>query len=332
MGGRTGAGKIPGVGSRAGAEPKPATEWLEPPDWPGLFLEYLSGVRSMSAYTVRNYAAALRRVCGAFPGKRWDQLGTDEFRRFLYRLSVDGKLSAASLRLQFSALRSFYKFLGRRGLVAEGLFTGLKLPAPGRRLPQHLTVGQMAELLDAPLRLLDPGAPKRRGKGLARWQVLRDAAILELFYSAGLRLQELVDLNDGEVDLRSLALRVVGKGKKERMVILGEPAAAAYRRYRAELPTKMGGEAAFVGPGGRRLTPRAVQLMLKRYLALAGLDRSLSPHKLRHTFATHMLDGGADLRALQELLGHASLGTTQIYTQVSAERLRRAYDEAHPRA
>lgn len=307
-------------------------EWLEPREWPELFLDYLRGVRSMSAYTVRNYGTALRRVTAAFPDRRWDELGTETFRRFLYRLSIEGKLSPASLRLQFSALRSFYKFLGRRGLVAEGLFRGLKLPTPGRRLPHHLTAAQMVELLEAPLRLLVAEGKKRRGRRLARWQVLRDAAILELFYSAGLRLQELVDANDRDLDLRGLTLRVVGKGKKERLVILGEPAAAAYQRYRLELPENVRGTAAFVGPGGKRLTPRAVQLMLKRYLAMAGLDQKLSPHKLRHTFATHMLDGGADLRALQELLGHASLGTTQIYTQVSAERLRRAYDAAHPRA
>lgn len=307
-------------------------EWLEPREWPELFLKDLRGVRSMSAYTVRNYGTALRRVATAFPGKRWDQLGTEEFRRFLYRLSIEGKLSPASLRLQFSAVRSFYRFLGRRGLVAEGLFGGLKLPTPGRRLPYHLTATQMAELLEAPLRLLAADGKKRPGRCLTRWQILRDAAILELFYSAGLRLQELVDVNDRDLDLHGLTLRVVGKGRKERLVILGEPAALAYQRYRTELPESLRTEAAFVGPGGKRLTPRAVQLMLKRYLALAGLDRNLSPHKLRHTFATHMLDGGADLRALQELLGHASLGTTQIYTQVSAERLRRAYDQAHPRA
>ncbi|MFQ3671893.1 MAG: tyrosine-type recombinase/integrase, partial [Verrucomicrobiia bacterium] len=221
---------------------------------------------------------------------------------------------------------------GRRGWVAEGQFAGLKVPAPGRRLPHYLTAVQVAELLEAPLRLLEPGVKRARGRTLARWQVLRDVAILELFYSAGLRLQELVDVQDGDLDLRGLTLRVVGKGKKERLVILGEPAAEAYRRYRAELPPRLRAAAAFVGPGGKRLTPRAIQLMLKRYLRLAGLDHRLSPHKLRHTFATHLLDGGADLRALQELLGHASLGTTQIYTQVSAERLRKVYDAAHPRA
>lgn len=306
--------------------------WLEPADWPPLFLEYLRGPRGLSAYTVRNYRAALGRASAYFAGRRWDQLVTEDFRRFLYRLSLDGKLSPASLRLQFSAVRSFYKFLGRRGLVGEGVLSSLKLPAPGRRLPQYLTGAQMVELLEAPLRLLAAEKGRKGGPGLKRWQILRDAAIMELFYSAGLRLQELVEVEDGDLDLGGLTLRVVGKGKKERMVVLGEPAAAAYRRYRAELPPELRGSAAFVGPGGRRLSPRSIQLLLKRYLALAGLDRSLTPHKLRHTFATHMLDGGADLRALQELLGHASLGTTQIYTQVSAERLRKAYDAAHPRA
>jgi site-specific recombinase XerD len=173
---------------------------------------------------------------------------------------------------------------------------------------------------------------KKRGKELAKWQILRDAAILEMFYSTGLRLQELVDLEVDSVDERSLTMRVIGKGKKERMVVLGEPALEALQRYREALPPRLVGRVVFVGPSGKGLTPRAVQLLLKKYLELAGLDHRLSPHKLRHTFATHMLDGGADLRSLQELLGHTSLATTQIYTQVSAERLRRAYDDAHPRA
>lgn len=305
--------------------------WLEPEEWAEKFLRHLREQRGLSAYTVRNYERALRLVSESFPGKRWSDLGVEDFRRFLYRLSQGENYQVATLRLQFSALRSFYKFMAREGWVGDGVLAGLKLPKPGKRLPHYLTVEQMESLLRAPLELLEV-EKKKRGKELAKWQILRDAAILEMFYSTGLRLQELVDLEVDSVDERSLTMRVIGKGKKERMVVLGEPALEALQRYREALPPRLVGRVVFVGPSGKGLTPRAVQLLLKKYLELAGLDHRLSPHKLRHTFATHMLDGGADLRSLQELLGHTSLATTQIYTQVSAERLRRAYDDAHPRA
>jgi len=192
-------------------------------------------------------------------------------------------------------------------------------------------------LLDAPRQLWAKqearetagGKKKPRGSG-RNWQMLRDVAWLELFYSAGLRLAELVTLRRDQVDLRQGTVRVLGKGKKERLCPLGGPAVRALEAYLDACPFEE--EALFISGQGRQLNGRTIQLALKRYLSAAGLDSKLTPHKLRHTFATHLLDHGADLRSVQELLGHSQLTTTQIYTSVSVERLKRVYDRAHPRA
>jgi integrase/recombinase XerC len=291
----------------------------------------------MSPKTVRNYRHALGEFARMEPGVGWETAETDAFRMHLYRLSVERKLDTATLRLRFAALRSLYRFLIRRGWVKASPLTGLSLPSKEKRLPRFLSEAQVEALLAAPLqkRAAEAGGKRRRGRRREDWQYLRDAAILEFFYSTGMRVDELVSLGDADIDLRGGGVRVMGKGRKERLCLLGEPARGAYEGYRAVLAgAKKGGhpEAAFVGPGGKGLTARAVQLLLKTYLAEAGLDPKLTPHKLRHSFATHLLDRGADLRSVQELLGHANLATTQVYTQVTAERLRKSYDRAHPRA
>jgi integrase/recombinase XerC len=206
-----------------------------------------------------------------------------------------------------------------------------------RRLPVFLNQEQVLALLDAP-RLLWAKEEKRRAAGgkkktrreAQNWQMLRDVAWLELFYSAGLRLSELAGLQRRSVDLRQGTVRVLGKGRKERLCPLGDPAVRAVDAYLEACPFE--GEALFVSAHGRQLNGRTIQLAFKRYLAAAGLDAKLTPHKLRHSFATHLLDHGADLRSVQELLGHSQLTTTQIYTSVSVERLKRVYDRAHPRA
>ncbi|MDR1192359.1 MAG: tyrosine-type recombinase/integrase [Verrucomicrobiales bacterium] len=310
--------------------------WLEPRDWPVTFLQHLTTSKGFSPLTVRNYGQALQEVSALSAGKDWRALTLVDFRRYLYQVSARRQLSPASVRLRFSALRSFYRFLLRVGWVRENPLRELSLPVKQKRLPLFLSEEQAAKLLAAPLELLrQQRQRKKRGRGrpLAEWQLLRDAAILEFFYSTGVRVSELAGLKLRDVNFHEQFARVIGKGKKERLVMLGDPALVALRAYREGLPEKLRlSEPLFVNPNGAPLTVRMVELLLKRYLATAGLDAKISPHKLRHTFATHLLDRGADLRGVQELLGHANLSTTQVYTQITAERLRKSYAAAHPRA
>jgi integrase/recombinase XerC len=306
---------------------------LVPEVWVGEYLEHLKTGKGFSDKTLRNYEQTLREVAAAFPGRRWEGLGMVDFRVYLHELTVRRRLSPASVRLQFSALRSFYKFLIRRGLVRENPLLGLQLPNKKKRLPLFLSEEQVLKLLAAPLdRMKDRAGKKVPGRKREAWQFLRDAALWEVIYSTGMRIDELVRLRMDDVDVRGGTVRVVGKGRKERLVVLGRPALEALQVYRDRLPVGVQPSAVFVGPGGKALSARAIQLMLKTYLAHCGLDPRLSPHKLRHTFATHLLNRGADLRSVQELLGHAHLSTTQIYTAVTAERLKQAYGRSHPRA
>lgn len=307
---------------------------LGPKEWVDDFFRYLAEEKGTSPYTVRNYRASLEDFSARSPGKSWDRLALDDFRRYLYTLSKEQKLGTASIRLRFSALRSFFKFLSKRRLVPDLVPNGLKLPKAEKRLPKFLNEEQINALLNMPGQLARQAEEKPpRGKKTEPWQYLRDAAVLEFFYSTGMRVHELVKLRVADIDVYGRSIRVVGKGRKERLVILGEPALDAFRRYREAMPLNFQDSlTAFLGPGGKGLSVRAVQLLLKKYLSAAGLDSGISPHKLRHTFATHLLNHGADLRSLQELLGHSSLSTTQIYTQVTAERLRQSYQKSHPRA
>jgi site-specific recombinase XerD len=192
-----------------------------------------------------------------------------------------------------------------------------------KKLPLVLTQAQVSELLAAPLQM-------ERPKNAPRWMPLRDAAIMEVFYSSGLRLAELGSLNVSDLDIYTESVRVLGKGKKERVCPVGGPALEAVSRYRAAANVHSG--PLFLNKGRRRISTRSIWLVLKRYLRHTSIPISISPHKLRHSFATHLLDNGADLRSVQSLLGHASLSTTQIYTHVTTERLKKAYAEAHPRA
>ena len=205
-----------------------------------------------------------------------------------------------------------------RSPVAEVL-----LPKPERGLPVVLTISQIDELLGMPLKL----SAVRKSPA---WLPLRDTAILELFYSCGLRISELLALDVKHIDFIGETVRVIGKGSKERMVPVGGPALSAIQRYRQEAAVTSG--PLFLSTRKRRITQQAVDQLLKKYLKHSSIPFAISPHKLRHSFATHLLDAGADLRSVQSLLGHASLSTTQIYTHVTKERLKQAYDTAHPRA
>jgi len=301
------------------------------------FLEQMEQGRSASPNTVRNYRQALLEFKATVPDKSWWALQPGDFKAYLYRLARGQKLGASTVRLRFAALRTFYKQALREGKIETNPVADLPLPKMPRRLPVFLNQEQVLALLEAP-RVLWAAEEKRRaaggkkpgGRGGRNWQMLRDVAWLELFYSAGLRLAELAGLQRRNVDLTEGTVRVLGKGRKERLCPLGDPAVRALQAYVDACPFE--GEALFVSGRGRQLNGRTIQLVFKRYLMAAGLDAKLTPHKLRHSFATHLLDHGADLRSVQELLGHSQLTTTQIYTSVSVERLKRVYDRAHPRA
>jgi site-specific recombinase XerD len=305
------------------------------------FLAHLEAERGASIYTRRNYAQALdefgrwhRGVRGQPPS--WGELERDDFRAYL-RFLGRGRLGRASVRLRFSALRTFYRFLVRRGEVTRTPVRDLSLPRPAKRLPRFLTADQVPALLTAPLRELQRSRDLSgdAAGAIPEFEAWRDAAILETLYSCGLRISELCGLRAEDLNPGDQSVRVRGKGKKERLAPIGAPALEAIRAFwnRLDRPP-VGNEPVFASApnSARAVSPRVVQLRFKRYLAAAGLDPGLTPHKLRHSFATHLLDAGADLRSVQELLGHAHLATTQVYTHLTTERLKRVYNDAHPRA
>ncbi len=292
------------------------------------FLEFLRVERNASVRTLRNYSHALNayQEWRGDTFKTWRDCTADDYRAYLFEL-MKRELARATIRLRFAALRSFYKFLvHRRGLGVSPL-ADVQLPKPERKLPVVLTLSQMEQLLEMPRKV----EPDLRA---LPWQASRDVAILELFYSSGLRVSELVALDVKDADFLSETMRVFGKGNKERLVPIGSHAMIALQKYRSEAQVHEG--PLFINknkdPRKRRLSARSVQMLLKKYIAASDIAFDVTPHKLRHTFATHMLDHGADLRSVQTLLGHASLSTTQIYTHVTKERMREAYDAAHPRA
>jgi site-specific recombinase XerD len=307
--------------------------------WVKKFLQHLATDRGASAYTQRNYRQAMWEFHRWHQEERqqppsWDQLQRDDFRAYL-RFLGRHNLSRAAIQLRFCALRTFYRFLIRHGAVAASPIKNLALPKLGKRLPRFLTPEQMTELLAAPVKLLAAEGGSDEDRAAASFTCRRDVAVLETIYSCGLRISELCGLAAQDIDWNERLVRVRGKGKKERLIPIGEPALEAIRSYWNLLPQSPAGESPVFLAGPRKQTPvspRHLQLRLKKYLALAGLDPHLTPHKLRHSYATHLLDAGADLRSVQELLGHAHLVTTQVYTHLTTERLKRAYDAAHPRA
>ena len=285
------------------------------------FLRYLAVERNASPRTLKAYREALAGF-RAQNTKPWKQCTADDFRDYLFAL-MKREQARSYIRLQFSALRTFYRFLVDRKNLRRDPVRELQLPKIEKKLPLVLTRSQVEKLLAAPLKI-----DKKRAA--PKWMPLRDAAIMELFYSSGLRLSELAALDVVDVDLYTESVRVLGKGRKERVCPVGWPALEAISRYRAAADVHSG--ALFINKARRRISARSIWLILKRYLRQTSIPVAISPHKLRHSFATHMLDRGADLRSVQALLGHASLSTTQIYTHVTVERLKKAYAEAHPRA
>ncbi len=288
------------------------------------FLSFMDTERSASPRTILNYRLALGsfRIWAGDRFAGWKDSSAEDFRRWLFDM-MKQELAKATIRLRFAAIRSFYKFLVHRRGLAKSPVAEVQLPKPEKKLPVVLTIAQIDELLALPLQ----AAVHRQTKP---WMPLRDAAILELFYSCGLRISELRGLDVKDVDFLGENVRVLGKGAKERIVPVGGPAMAALQRYQREAAVTQG--PLFLGKNRTRITQQAIDQLLKKYLKLSSIPFRISPHKHRHSFATHLLDAGADQRSVQSLLGHASLSTTQIYTHVTKERLRKAYDEAHPRA
>jgi integrase/recombinase XerC len=293
-----------------------------------VFVAHLRDERGLSPHTVAAYRRDATQFL-SFAGRAGvtDPAAVESLllRRFLALQRTRG-LAAASIARKGAALRALFRFLARRGLVAEDPAAGLGVPRGPRRLPVVLKVRQVDRLLAGP-RPVDPVG-------------LRDRAVLELLYATGIRVGELCGLRLDDVDLAADTVRVLGKGAKQRVVPFGEPARAALLDYLAggrsamlpEREATAGREALFFNRRRRPMTQRDVRGMLERYRVAAGAPAGTSPHTLRHSFATHLLEGGADLRAVQELLGHVALTTTQTYTHVSNERLRRVYEQAHPRA
>ena len=286
------------------------------------FLGFLEVERNASPRTLRIYRTALRDFQAQTSVPAWRQCTAQHFRDYLFEL-MKRKQARSYVRLQFSALRSFYRFLVARNRLTKNPVREIQMPKAEKKLPLVLTQSQIGELLAAPLQVKKP-------RSAPVWMPQRDAAILEVFYSSGLRLAELAALNVSDLDIYTESVRVVGKGRKERVCPVGAPALQSVSRYRAAANVHSG--ALFLNKARRRISPRSIWLILKRYLRYTSIPIALSPHKLRHSFATHLLDNGADLRSVQALLGHASLSTTQIYTHVTTERLKKAYAEAHPRA
>jgi len=288
------------------------------------FLDFQATEKSASPRTLANYRDALAAYKNWRGAKftAWRDAEADDFRDYLFDLMKQG-FKRATIRLRFSALRSFYKFLVLRRGHPRSPVAEVQLPKPERSLPVVLNLAQIDELLAMPLHTpLDAKSPT--------WLRMRDAAILELFYSCGLRISELLALDVKHLDFIGETVRVMGKGSRERIVPMGGPAINAIQRYRQEAAITSG--PLFLSTRRTRITQQAVDQLLKKYLKRSSIPFAISPHKLRHSFATHMLDAGADLRSVQALLGHASLSTTQIYTHLTTERIKQAYDTAHPRA
>ncbi|HXV86085.1 MAG TPA: tyrosine recombinase XerC [Gemmatimonadales bacterium] len=319
--------------------PPPASANLHQPSRPELrdFLRYLEKERNDSPHTVKAYASDLRAFeafAHEYYGGAWSWGSVDRLavRGYMGALQRRG-LSRRSVARAVSALRTFYRFLAERHGVEQDPARATRLPRLERRLPPHLDRGQVDQMF----------RQAHAAAGGGDFAALRDLAMLEVLYGSGIRLAELAGLNLSDVDIVSGQLKVRGKGRKERIVPLGGYAERALRRYytaRERLLAARGRGAGgtgaagpvFVSLRGRRLSPRSVQRYVTRWLRSVDRGDGLKTHSLRHSFATHLLDAGADLRAVQELLGHSSLSTTQVYTHTSVERLKKVYQQAHPRA
>ncbi|MCX5680322.1 MAG: tyrosine recombinase XerC [Candidatus Omnitrophica bacterium] len=283
------------------------------------FINYLRVEKGSSSHTVKNYSLDLEAFAIFLGDKDISSVDHLALRKFLAEMRSKNYAKRTIAR-KLASLRTFFKFMYREGHIKTNPITAVSTPKLDKRLPVVLDEGKVERLVQAP-RIDDPAG-------------LRDRAILETLYSTGVRVSELVGLDTGDVDFISGVIKVLGKGSKQRISPIGDMALGTIRKYiesKNEKKVRDKG-AVFLNKSGRRLTDRSVRRIVDKYIKVASINEHISPHSLRHSFATHLLDRGADLRSVQELLGHMNLSTTQIYTHITMERLREAYDKAHPRA
>ena len=308
--------------------------------WTERFQSYLATERNASEHTVEAYTSDIADFAGRIRGDAefddWATVDRDQARSFVMSLHDSGE-KKRSIQRKLSALRTFFRFLIREEAVAANPFSRLPAIKADHPLPEVMNISEVERLISAVDAYWRIAVDEERSRPQdAAFASARDAALVELIYSGGLRISEAMGANYGDVDWGRHILLVRGKGKKERLAPIGGPALAALRRYLPLRRDAGGGRdnasPLFINRFGERLTPRSFQRNLKFYLLTAGLPPDLTPHKLRHSFATHLLDAGADLRSVQELLGHKNLSTTQIYTYISTERMKNVYKKSHPHA
>lgn len=299
------------------------------------FAAYLAAERGASPHTSEGYAADLGQLVASKWGERaeppfdWASLSEQDARRFVISFASEGA-AAATVRRKLASARAFFRHLQREGVVRDNPFSLLHGPRMEKRLPKTLSVADIDRFLARPRADYEAGL-------IGEYSCARDAALFEVLYSTGCRISEVVSIAWEIVDFSRGCMIVTGKGSKDRLVIVGSRALAALEELRSVAERRFSrpvlpSEPVFLSDRQEPVSPRFVERRMKRYLAEAGLPTDLSPHKLRHSFATHLLDAGADLRSVQEMLGHASISTTQIYTHVSVERLKDIYASSHPRA
>ena len=308
-----------------------------------LFKKYLVVEKNASKHTINSYLMDINQFCktkwnNQKPPFSWKDIDRYDARGFIVYLQKK-EISASTICRKISALRSFFSFLMEEQIIEKNPFVGLNSPKKNKPLPKVLSIDEVKRLLEVPLKIEN----KRNFKSKVHlawvsYMGIRDSAILELLYSTGMRINELVSLSEENIDLISGTVIVKGKGKKERLCPLGKYAEKAIQKavdsrdnllfiFNKKINSK---RSLFINRQGDALSPRSIERMMKKYLKECGLNTELTPHSLRHSFATHLLDKGAELRAVQELLGHESLSTTQIYTHISIERLKEVYDNSHP--
>lgn len=282
------------------------------------FLTYLDIERNVSQHTLINYSSDIKKFNAFLENKDILKVERLDLRKYLAHLKTNN-LQKRSINRKLSAFRSFFKFLVREGYLKVNPVDGVASPKKEKKLPIFLDVNKVIKLIETPEKNTVMG--------------LRDRAILETLYSTGIRVSELVGISIGKIDFISGIIKVLGKGRKERLVPIGDRALRAIRVYLDALDVeKKDSSALFLNKSKRRIGVRSVQNIVNKYIRIASMREDISPHTFRHSFATHLLDNGADLRSVQELLGHTSLSTTQIYTHVTTERLKTVYGKAHPRA
>ena len=306
------------------------------------FLSYLTNERQASHHTIASYAIDIEQFANyalnsSLKMAKWKDADVYTARTFIVTLQEE-KLARTSILRKISSLRSFYRYLVRENIIKSNPFVGITSPKKGKPLPKYLSIKEVEKLLDAPpiywTFAMDKGLAKNQES--ANFASARDVALLEVIYSGGLRISEALGLNFQDLDITHGIIKVKGKGKKERIAALGTPAINALKKYFVIRELRSGNKfpnsPIFINKLGQRISPRSFQRFFKNYLTSADLPPDMTPHKLRHSFATHLLNAGADLRSVQELLGHANLSTTQIYTHISSERLKIVYKQAHPKA